>query len=120
MRLYLDQMLSAEMAVLLRGQGHDVTRASEVGQARANDAEILQRATAEGRVLVTLDAHFGDWAVLPLAEHAGVIRLRIQPTSTQNAAEVLVPLLAGRDEAAFRNMLVIASLRNVRWIRTGR
>jgi len=48
-----------------------------------------------------------------------VIRLRIHPANAQSAAGVLTPLLAGRDENAFRNMLVIVSPRNVRWVRTG-
>ena len=44
----------------MRNEGHDVMRASEVGQARADDYEILQKAIAENRILVTLDEHFGD------------------------------------------------------------
>ncbi len=36
-RLYLDQMIGLEIARALRDQGHDVLRASETGQARADD-----------------------------------------------------------------------------------
>ena len=65
-RLYLDQMLRHEVAQALRDEGHDVLRATEVGQARADDDQILQKAISENRVLVTLDEHFGDWVILPL------------------------------------------------------
>ena len=65
-RLYLDQMLRHEVAQALRDEGHDVLRATEVGQARADDHQILQKAISENRVLVTLDEHFGDWVILPL------------------------------------------------------
>jgi predicted nuclease of predicted toxin-antitoxin system len=65
-------MLRVELASLLREAGHDVVRASETGQARADDALILERAVQEQRTLVTLDGHFGDWVVLPLSEHCGV------------------------------------------------
>jgi predicted nuclease of predicted toxin-antitoxin system len=40
-RLYLDQMLREDLAELLRQRGYDVLRSSEAGQARANDAAIL-------------------------------------------------------------------------------
>ena len=39
-RLYLDQMLRHEVAQALRDEGHDVLRATEVGQARADDSQI--------------------------------------------------------------------------------
>ena len=67
-RLYLDQMLRHEVAQALRDEGHDVLRATEVGQARADDNQILQKAISENRVLITLDEHFGDWVILPLSE----------------------------------------------------
>lgn len=85
MRFYLDQMFRAELAQLLRGVGHDVVRASEIGQARADDALILERAGREERILITLDEHFGDWVVLPLSEHFGVIRIKVHPPSAENA-----------------------------------
>ena len=54
LKLYLDQMLRLDVAQALGNEGHDVMRASEVGQARADDYEILQKAIAENRILVTL------------------------------------------------------------------
>ena len=85
LKLYLDQMLRMDVAQALRVEGHDVIRASEVGQARADDYEILQKAIIENRILLTLDEHFGDWVVLPLSKHPGVIRLKVNPTTSQNA-----------------------------------
>jgi predicted nuclease of predicted toxin-antitoxin system len=111
-------MLRVELASLLRDAGHDVVRASETGQARADDALILERAVQDERTLVTLDGHFGDWAVLPLSEHFGVIRVKAHPTSTDRVAKVLLPLLANHSQADFRNKLVIVSLSRVRWIQT--
>ena len=68
-------------------------RASEVGQSRADDNEILQKAISEYRILVTLDEHFGDWVILPLSKHPGVIRLKINPATSENAMELLIPFL---------------------------
>jgi predicted nuclease of predicted toxin-antitoxin system len=111
-------MLRVELASLLRAAGHDVVRAEEAGQARADDAMILQNAVQEKRTLVTIDRHFGDWVVLPLSEHHGVIRVEVHPTSTANVAKLLVPLLANHSQADFRNKLVIVSSSRVRWIQT--
>jgi len=111
-------MLRTELAELLRSAGHDVLRASETGQARADDALVLNQAVREERTLVTLDEHFGDWAVLPLSKHFGVIRVKAHPPSTENIAKVLLPFLSHRRPAEFRNRLVILSPGRVRWIQT--
>jgi len=57
-RLYLDQMFRVHVADALRTAGYNVMRASEVGQARADDDRILQQAIAENRILITLDEHY--------------------------------------------------------------
>ena len=43
-RLYMDQMFKLDVAQVLRNEGHDVERASEIGQDRADDQQILERA----------------------------------------------------------------------------
>jgi predicted nuclease of predicted toxin-antitoxin system len=111
-------MLPLDVAQALRNEGHDVVRASEVGQARADDAEILERAIREDRILVTLDEDFGDWVVLPLSIHPGVIRLKIDPTTSKNAINLLVPFLHSHSSAQFRNQLVIVSPKRTKWILT--
>jgi len=109
LKIYLDQMLRLDVAQALRGEGHDVIRASEVGQARADDYEILQKAIAENRILVTLDDHFDDWVILPLSKHPGVIRLKVHPTTSKNAIKLLLPFLHLHSSEQFKNHLVILS-----------
>ena len=118
MKLYLDQMLSTELAELLRVRGYDVVRASEVGQARADDGAVLARAIEAKRTIVTLDKDFGDWAVLPLRKHPGVIRVRVHPAVTANVAAVLLPFLAAHVQEEFQDCLVIISRTSERWIHT--
>jgi len=117
-RLFLDQMFRVELAEQLHELGHDVVRASEAGLSRADDADILAEAVAEHRILVTLDGHFGDWAVLPLSAHPGVIRVKVHPANTENVLRVLEPLFVRSESAQFTNHLVIASPMRVRWICT--
>lgn len=118
MRPYLDQCLRSELAERLRHHGHDVVRAAEVGQARSDDAMILERAMRGERTLVTLDQHFGDWVVLPLSKHLGVIRVKAHPSTVEKVASLLLPLLSNHVQADFQNRLVIISPSRVRWIRT--
>lgn len=119
LKLYLDQMLRLDVAQALRGEGHDVVRASEVGQERADDQQILKKSIDENRVLVTLDEHFGDWVILPLSKHPGVIRLKTNPTTSKNAINLLTPFLRLHSSAQFRNHLVILSAKRTKWVFTG-
>jgi predicted nuclease of predicted toxin-antitoxin system len=118
MKLYLDQMFRVDLAERLRDEGYDVLRAAEAGQSTADDAEILRRAISEGRTLITLDAHFGDWAVLPLDRHPGVVRLKVHPTTTANVAKLLIPFLAAHSQEAFQDRLIIVTRNGQRWIKT--
>ena len=111
-------MFSVELARRLVEAGHDVKRASEVGQARADDAEILEQACREERTLITLDQHSGDWVILPLTHHPGVIRIKIHPTTTTGIAELLIPFVEKARQSTLRNQLVILSATNERWIKT--
>ena len=102
----------------MSNEGHDVVRAAEVGQERADDDQILQTAIADNRILVTLDEHFGDWVVLPLSKHPGVIRLKINPTTSENAINLLLPFLRLYSPDQFKNRLVILSAKRSKWIST--
>lgn len=117
-RLYLDQMFSLDVAQALREQGYDVIRASETGQARADDQQILQKAISENRTLITLDEHFGDWVILPLSRHTGVIRLKVYPTTSHKIIEVLLPFLSQHNPEQFKDYLVIVSEKRAKWIYT--
>ena len=118
LKLYLDQMLRLDVAQALRDEGHDVMRASEVGQARADDYEILQKAISENRILITLDEHFGDWVVLPLSKHPGVIRLNVNPATSKNAINLILPFLRLYSLKHFKNRLIILSSKRTKWVHT--
>jgi len=118
LKLYLDQMFHMEVAQALREKGHDVIRASETGQARADDQQILNKTISENRILITLDEHFGDWVILPLSRHPGVIRLKVHPTTSEKVLKILMPFLRLYSQEQFRDYLVILSAKRAKWIRT--
>ncbi len=117
-KLYLDQMFGIDVAQALRGEGYDVLRTSETGYARADDQQILQKAISENRILVTLDEHFGDWVVLPLSKHSGVIRLKVHPTTSEKVLNLLMSFLKKHTKDQFQDHLVILSEKRAKWIFT--
>jgi predicted nuclease of predicted toxin-antitoxin system len=58
----------------LETRGHEVVWAGDWDE-DPGDEEILNRACAEGHVLVTIDKDFGELAVVRGVRHAGIIRL---------------------------------------------
>lgn len=119
LKLYLDQMFHVNVAQALREQGYDVLRASETGQARADDYQILEKAISENRILITLDEHFGDWVVLPLSSHPGVIRIKVNPTTSGKVIKFLLHFLhKNHTSEQFKDHLVILSEKCAKWILT--
>src|ERR1700679_2941543 len=81
----------------LRKEGHDVTwiRTDAPG---TKDPDILQRAVAENRVLLTFDKDFGDLAFhfgLPAA--CGIVLFRLQANSSSALALMVVAAIRSRN-----------------------
>ncbi len=117
-KLYLDQMFRVDVAQALSDEGYDVLRAAEIQQSRADDQQILEKAINENRILITLDEHFGDWVILPLSRHPGVIRIKVHPTTSERVLSLLLLFLRMHTQEQFMNYLVILSEKLAKWIRT--
>lgn len=117
-KLYLDQMFRVDVAQSLRKEGYDVLRVAEIQQNRADDQQILEKAITENRILVTLDEHFGDWVILPLSHHPGVIRIKVHPTTSEKVLNLLLPFLQKHTQEQFKDHLVILSEKRAKWILT--
>lgn len=111
-------MFQTRVAHVLRQTGYNIVRASEVGQSRADDRQILKKSINDNRILVTLDEHFGDWVVLPLHRHPGVIRVKTNPTTADNILAILLPFLTRLSTDKIRNHLVILSSNREKWVCT--
>ncbi len=117
-KFLLDQMIDRVVKDTLLDHGYDVLAVSEIGMATADDAEIMQWSINNKRTVITLDEHFGDWSVLPLSRHPGVIRLKVNPTTTTNCLNLLLPFLERHAASTFQNRLVIVRDQGIRWIKT--
>jgi hypothetical protein len=60
MKVKLDENLPRQIAVELRARAHDVQTVGEEGFTGRADADVLQAAQREGRLLITQDLDFSD------------------------------------------------------------
>ena len=90
MKFLIDRCAGSRLAAWLRSAGHDVVDTRDEGP-DPGDTEILSRASAEGRVLVTIDTDFGSLIFSGGATHRGVVRLPDVPAAARIAlmAQVL-------------------------------
>ena len=98
MKLLLDQGLPLSAAALLRDAGIDTIHVGEIGMSQAEDAEIIQKARVEERVVVTLDADFHTLLALNEAASPSVIRVRIERLRAQALRDLLLMVIAECEE----------------------
>lgn len=93
MRFLVDECTGVDVVRALRDAGYDVLAVSE-SMPGADDAEILARAVAEERIVVTNDKDFGELVFRSGQEHHGVLLLRLQDESVANRVRVVTSVLA--------------------------
>ncbi|MGH6611166.1 MAG: DUF5615 family PIN-like protein [Burkholderiaceae bacterium] len=92
MRLLLDSCVSGALKKPLSEAGHDVIWSGDWPN-DPGDEEILARAHAERRVLITLDKDFGELAIVRSIPHSGLVRLAgVQLASQSDAIKRVLAL----------------------------
>jgi predicted nuclease of predicted toxin-antitoxin system len=93
MRFLANENVSGAVIRGLRGLGHDVVSVKEVMRSAA-DREVLSRAAAEGRILITHDKDFGELAYRHgLPSSCGIVLFRLSGSNPEiDAARVLAVL----------------------------
>jgi predicted nuclease of predicted toxin-antitoxin system len=100
MRLLANENFPADAVDALRARGHDVAweRTDAPG---SSDREVLDRAVAEDRILVTIDKDFGELAFRAgLPASSGIVLFRIRLTSPGLVAQRAVLALESRTDWA--------------------
>ncbi len=95
-KLLTDENIHSGVVELLRQRGFDVLDVAEEGLFGARDVDLLRRAVAEDRVVVTHDRDFGTLAVLNGEPIVGIVYLRpghIVPDFTMETIDVAVNAL---------------------------
>jgi len=91
----------------LRQRGQDVVHAGEIGLDREPDKAILQRARAEGRIVLTFDLDFGD--LLAAGGHAlpSVIVFRLQDETPTSVTSRLTRVIAERQAELSAGAIIV-------------
>jgi len=95
LRFLADESCDHAVVRALRAAGHEVTAAAEEGQ-RSVDSELISRAHAEDRVLLTEDKDFGWLVFASRSESAGVILIRFPGSARRGLAEAVAALVRQR------------------------
>jgi predicted nuclease of predicted toxin-antitoxin system len=121
-RILLDQNVPAQVADFLRRErpSWEVRHVGEVGLWGAADSEILAWAQPESWIIVTYDEDFADARMFPVGSHAGVVRLRVWPTTIEETESALGRMIREVPEADLRGGLVIIDAQRIRVRRSAR
>jgi predicted nuclease of predicted toxin-antitoxin system len=113
-RLLLDQGLPRSTGALLAQAGWDVIHVSEIGMSRADDIDILERARAEQRVCVTLDADFHALLATSGERGPSVVRVRREGLDAGALAALLQAAWPGIEAALTDGAMVTIMDRSIR------
>jgi predicted nuclease of predicted toxin-antitoxin system len=100
MRLCANENVPEDCVIQLRQAGHEVSWLREAAPG-SSDADVLIRAWAEKRLLITFDKDFGELVFRHgvKASH-GIVLLRIAQTTPRAVAERVTAVLSSRDDWA--------------------
>jgi predicted nuclease of predicted toxin-antitoxin system len=104
-KILLDACVWGGVRIALAAAGHDVIWAGN-WPSDPGDEEILDQATAENRVLVTLDKDFGELAVRQGRTHCGIVRLVNLASREQSV--VCGQILKAHEENLSRGAIITA------------
>jgi len=92
MKLLADENLDLSVVARLRQAGHRVLAVAEMAPG-IPDGVVLDRANAEGAMLITEDKDFGELAFRQCLVHHGVILVRLAGLPGSTKAAILIQLL---------------------------
>ena|SRR6185295_18532576 len=93
MRFLADAGLSPVTVDFLVQLGHEAVHVRMLGMQRAADAEIVARARAESRVVLTFDLDFGDVLALGVLDKPSVIVFRLADERPASVNQRLAAIL---------------------------
>jgi predicted nuclease of predicted toxin-antitoxin system len=113
-RFLVDNALSVRVARALGEAGHDATHVRDLGMQAASDLDILERARAESRAVISADADFGTLLAFELTASPSVLLLRRKDNRTEALVAVLLANLPELLEDIEAGSMVVIDDRRVR------
>lgn len=93
MKIKLDENLHTDLVEVLTAAGHDVDTVADEGLLGADDATVSATASADDRLVLTLDRGFGDLRLYPPGTHGGILVLRLDDHSFSAARAAIARLV---------------------------
>ena len=106
--------LSPALARWLIDKGHNAVHASDIGLAKASDAEILGRAKQEVRTVITVDLDYSRLLVLTRVAEPSLILFRGGNWSEGDVIARMRELLQSLSETDIEQSILIADRQRVR------
>jgi predicted nuclease of predicted toxin-antitoxin system len=97
-----------------------VRHVRDIGLRGASDKAVFDWAQRNNSIVITFDEDFADARMYPAGTHAGVIRLRVWPTTVEAAEAGLDRLLDTTEDSTLIGSLVIIDRARVRVRRSAR
>ena len=114
MKIKLDHNLSRHLRTTLEAFGHDVDTAFDEGLARSTDREVLHEATAQDRILFTLDRDFLNLKTYPPKRHGGVVVFRPTTQGALAVSKVVVAFVRSADLQKYRRRTALVERTRIR------
>jgi predicted nuclease of predicted toxin-antitoxin system len=96
MRFLADAGISPTTVAFLRSIGYPADHVRDLDMQRATDMEIVNRAVADGAVVITFDLDFGEILALGVRDRPSVIILRLADQRAQHVNRQLGAVLKER------------------------
>jgi predicted nuclease of predicted toxin-antitoxin system len=106
MKFLVDECTGTSVVACLRGEGHDAVAVVEV-MPEADDEEILARAVAEDRIIVSNDKDFGELIYRSGWKHRGVVLLCLRDERAENKVRMTKAALAQVGERLRNHYIVV-------------
>jgi predicted nuclease of predicted toxin-antitoxin system len=94
MKFLVDVGVGRKVEQWLHKNGFNAKAVRDI-DAIARDADILQLAASEGRMIITMDKDFGELVYNSGLPHSGVLILRLDDAKGQEKVEIVAGILSG-------------------------
>ncbi len=114
MKFLADMGISPVVVRWLREMGHDAVHLYEEDLGRLPDSAVLEKARAEGRILLTHDLDFGELLAFSKSAQPSVIVFRIRDMRPQSVQHYLGEILAKHAPVLENGIIASVTERHIR------
>ena len=114
MRILADVHIRPTTVRYLNSLGHEAIRSSDILPEEAPDQEIIERAAASDRVILTEDLDFTDIIAISGATQPSLITLRLTDASADNVNRILAYVLPGLEDLVAAGIIATVGDERVR------